>query len=143
MPLVALICAVLVVATTLIHYEALRALNTGLPALRIAGRLKLVVVILGAFVAHAVEMLLYAIAFYGLVAWLGWSLARRCRVMRSWAWTRAPVMVRSRSSAGPSAGQVRPRRLSLRAVAIRCSRSVTGSVRAIVPSTTTQSCLPA
>ncbi len=71
MPLVALICAVLVVATTLIHYEALRALNTGLPALRIAGRLKLVVVILGAFVAHAVEMLLYAIAFYGLVAWLG------------------------------------------------------------------------
>ncbi|MBH9579190.1 potassium channel family protein [Inhella proteolytica] len=71
MPLVALICALLVVATTLIHYEALRALNYGLPTLRIAGRLKLVVVILVAFVAHAAEMLLYAIAFYGLVVWLG------------------------------------------------------------------------
>jgi len=69
----------LVVATTVIHYEALRILGAGLrrievPALRrieMPARSKLIVVILGTFVAHALEMLLYGLAFFGLVAGLG------------------------------------------------------------------------
>lgn len=71
MPLVVLVCCLLVVATTILHYEILRSLNSRLPALRVPGRAKLVVVILAAFVAHAAEMALYGAALYILVAWLG------------------------------------------------------------------------
>lgn len=71
MPLVILACCLLVVATTVLHYEVLRSLNSGLPALGVPKRAKLVVVILAAFVAHAAEMALYGAALYVLVAWLG------------------------------------------------------------------------
>jgi hypothetical protein len=71
MPLVTLACCLLVVATTILHYEVLRALNSGLTTLNVPGRAKLVVVILAAFVAHAVEMALYGVALYVLIAWLG------------------------------------------------------------------------
>jgi len=71
MPAVLFICCVLVPATTMIHYELLRALNAWLPTLRIPARANLVVVILAAFVAHALEMALYGFALYGLVAWFG------------------------------------------------------------------------
>lgn len=70
MPLAILACALLVVATTVIHYEVLRGLNQTLPALAIPHRVKLVVVILAAFMAHVIEMALYGGALYGLVAWL-------------------------------------------------------------------------
>lgn len=62
-------CCVLVLGTTVLHYEVLRMLNARLPQLRIPDRLKLVVVILGTFVAHAAEMLLYGAALYVLIAW--------------------------------------------------------------------------
>ncbi len=71
MLLVVLACCLLVVATTILHYEVLRSLNSRLPTLRVPGRAKLVVVILAAFVAHAAEMALYGVALYSLVAWLG------------------------------------------------------------------------
>ena len=71
MLLVILFCSVLVVATTILHYEILRSLNSRLPTLRVPGRAKLVVVILAAFVAHALEIALYGIALYVLIAWLG------------------------------------------------------------------------
>lgn len=69
MLVVALTC-LLVLATTVLHYEVLRSLNIILPRFGIPNRLKLVVVILAAFVAHAAEMTFYGIAFYSLVAWL-------------------------------------------------------------------------
>ena len=69
MLVVALTC-LLVLATTVLHYEVLRSLNVVLPRLGIPNRLKLVVVILAAFVAHAAEMALYGTTFYSLVAWL-------------------------------------------------------------------------
>ncbi len=71
MPLVVLACCLLVVATTVIHYEVLRWLNTGLPLLGIASRAKLVVVILAAFVAHATEIALYGAVMYVLSAGFG------------------------------------------------------------------------
>ena len=58
---------ILIAMTTLIHYEVLRGLHVGLPRLRIRVRTKLLVVIFGTFVAHAVEIGLYAIATFGLI----------------------------------------------------------------------------
>jgi Ion channel len=69
MAIVLLFCLLLVVATTVLHYEVLRVLNTWLPRLAIPDRMKLMVVILGTFVAHAVEMAMYGFALYGMVAW--------------------------------------------------------------------------
>ena len=71
MMLVAAACTLLVVVTTLLHYEALRALGVVLPRLRMRSRAKLVLVIVGAFVAHAAEIALYAGALYVLVRWAG------------------------------------------------------------------------
>ncbi|MFG5410434.1 ion channel [Piscinibacter sakaiensis] len=66
--LVALVCCLLVLASTVLHYEVLRGLNAALPRVRIPARLKLVVVILAAFIAHAAEIGLYGSAMYALVA---------------------------------------------------------------------------
>ena len=60
-------CLVLVVLTTLLHYEALRLLSAVLPRLRVAPRARLVAVILGTFTAHALEIAVYASVIYGLV----------------------------------------------------------------------------
>lgn len=71
MPTVILACALLVVATTVLHYEALRLLNAGLPRLPIPGRSKLIVVMLVAFTAHALEIGLYGGSFWLLAGPLG------------------------------------------------------------------------
>lgn len=60
-------CLLLIALTTLIHYEALRALHVGLPKLRIPIRTKLLVVIFVTFFAHVVEMVLYGVTLFGLV----------------------------------------------------------------------------
>lgn len=62
-----LLCLLLVVLTTLLHYEALRIISALLPRLRIALRARLIVVILAAFAAHALEIALYAGAIYAWV----------------------------------------------------------------------------
>ena len=71
MPTVILASCLLVLCTTILHYEVLRTLNARLPALRMPSRAKLVVVILAAFVTHAVEIVLYGLALYGLITWFG------------------------------------------------------------------------
>jgi hypothetical protein len=71
MTTVAIVAAFLVAATGFLHYEVLRGLNTRLPALRVPNRFKLLFVVAAAFVAHALEILLYGIAIYVLVAHLG------------------------------------------------------------------------
>jgi voltage-gated potassium channel Kch len=68
---VAASCLVLLVATTVIHYEVLRLMTMGLPVLHMRGRAKLLVVIFSAFIAHAIEIVLYAIAFYLLAHYTG------------------------------------------------------------------------
>ncbi|MEP7157727.1 MAG: potassium channel family protein [Betaproteobacteria bacterium] len=60
-------CLALLMVTTFLHYEVLRVMTIVLPGLRIPARAKLIVVIFATFVAHTVEMLLYAMAFYALV----------------------------------------------------------------------------
>ncbi len=71
MVLVGISCVVLLVITTIIHYEVLRMLTIGLPALAMPARAKLIVVIFGAFFAHAMEIVLYALAIYVLVRYAG------------------------------------------------------------------------
>jgi hypothetical protein len=71
MGLVGALCLGLLVITTGIHYEVLRMLSIGLPALAIRARAKLIIVILAAFIAHAVEIALYGVTFYLLVRYLG------------------------------------------------------------------------
>jgi hypothetical protein len=69
--LMVLLAATLVVLTTLMHYEALRLISAWLVRLRMPQRAKLVVVILGAFLAHTLEIALYGLTIYGVIRGLG------------------------------------------------------------------------
>lgn len=64
MEIAALTCLCLLVATTYIHYEVLRLLTGALPALHVRPRLRLIFVIVGAFGAHCLEILLYGAAYW-------------------------------------------------------------------------------
>lgn len=65
---VAIVSVALVLACTLVHYEALNGLTHLLPRLKVPDRSKLLIVMLVAFVAHAVEIGLYAVALRWLIA---------------------------------------------------------------------------
>jgi hypothetical protein len=71
MLLVASCCLLLLVVTTVIHYEVLRGLAAGLAALPVRPRSKLILVIIGAFGAHALEILLYGVGYYLLATYFG------------------------------------------------------------------------
>jgi hypothetical protein len=71
MIIVASFCIALLVSTTLVHYEVLRALTVGLPAIAVPPRTKLIVVIIGAFFAHVAEIILYALTIYVLARYMG------------------------------------------------------------------------
>jgi hypothetical protein len=73
---VALTCAFLIALTTLIHYEALRMLNTRLFTLPIPKRSKLLVVMFTAFATHILEIAIYGLALYLLVEWFGVGMLR-------------------------------------------------------------------
>ncbi|MBI2752439.1 MAG: two pore domain potassium channel family protein [Betaproteobacteria bacterium] len=66
MAIVAACCILLLILTTVVHYEVLRLVSFSLPLVRIPPRAKPLVVVFSAFAAHAVEILLYGAAFYGL-----------------------------------------------------------------------------
>jgi hypothetical protein len=59
-----LVCTLLLCLTTLFHYETLRLLSLALPRMRVASRAKLMVVVIVAFLAHAVEIVAYAVVAY-------------------------------------------------------------------------------
>jgi hypothetical protein len=71
MLLVLAVSVLLLLVTTVFHYEVLRGLNSVLPTLPVPGRAKLLVVIGVAFVAHAIEIAAYGAALYVLVTFLG------------------------------------------------------------------------
>ena len=71
MLIVIIACGLLITLTTVIHYEVLGSLNSRLPSLGIPSRSKLLVVISAAFVAHALEILVYGVALYVLVEYVG------------------------------------------------------------------------
>jgi len=53
----------MVVACIVIHYEVLRYMSVLIPALKVAVRLKVLLVVLGCFIAHTIEVWLYAFAY--------------------------------------------------------------------------------
>jgi hypothetical protein len=67
MLIVALTCLCLVALTTVLHYEVFRLLHQALPRMRMPQRPKLLVVMAAAFLAHALQILLYGGALYVLV----------------------------------------------------------------------------
>jgi len=71
MPIIIALCVLLVVLNTLLHFEVLAILSWRLPGMQIASRLKLVVVVLAAFAAHAAEISLYALAAWASIVLLG------------------------------------------------------------------------
>jgi Ion channel len=68
-----LLSVTLVVGTIFIHFEALRFTSTFLPLCGQSGRSRMFVVIAGIFLAHMVEISLYALGYFSLeqVASLG------------------------------------------------------------------------
>jgi hypothetical protein len=67
-----LLALVLVLATITIHYEALRKTSDIIPSLTVPYRMRILVVIVGAFLAHLAEIALYAGAF-ALMSKLGFG----------------------------------------------------------------------
>lgn len=64
MAVVVLACIGLLVLTTLVHFEVLFAMSRLLPRIALASRFKLLLVIAGTFMAHVIEIVLYAVALY-------------------------------------------------------------------------------
>lgn len=64
---VAMGCIALLVATSVIHYETLALLSLKLAGLPVQPRLKVMTVVFATFAAHALQILLYAFAYYFLV----------------------------------------------------------------------------
>jgi hypothetical protein len=66
MPSAFILCALLVVTSTLLHYEVLRLLSVYVPLLRIRPRARLIAVIFGTFLGHLVGIAVYALAYFYL-----------------------------------------------------------------------------
>lgn len=67
MTLVVFSCVLLIVATTLTHYEVLNLLTRLLDRLHWPGRAKLIVAVLGCFIGHGAEILLYGAGYWLLI----------------------------------------------------------------------------
>lgn len=64
-------CVVLVLATILIHYEVLRLASNHVHDLPIAPRLRIIPVVIAAFIGHTLEVWLYGLAYWALTDQLG------------------------------------------------------------------------
>jgi len=61
----------LVLLTVLIHYEAMRLITLLLPRIRIQPRLRILIVILGVFAAHTIEVWVFGLAYWLMSGPLG------------------------------------------------------------------------
>jgi len=64
MLVVTLINTLVVIMAVVIHYECLLRLNDWLPRLKISNRFRVVAGVLGALLAHAIEVWCFALAYY-------------------------------------------------------------------------------
>lgn len=71
MPIAMLACVVLVLATILIHYEVLRLASNHVHDLPIAPRLRIIPVVIAAFIGHTLEVWLYGLAYWALTGQFG------------------------------------------------------------------------
>ncbi len=70
---IVLLNCVVVSIVVLIHYEFLRQISDWLPRIKIKHRLRIVVGVFGALVAHAVEIWVFALAYYFMHHADGWG----------------------------------------------------------------------
>jgi len=59
--------AILVMLAVLVHYEILQRISLLLPKIRIPHRLRVMVAVLGALIAHVIEIWIFAIGYYLLI----------------------------------------------------------------------------
>ncbi len=73
MLLVSLVNVLVVVVAVVIHYECLLRLNNLLPRLKVWHRFHIVFGVLGAMVAHAIEVWCFALAYFLMIQRGGWG----------------------------------------------------------------------
>ena len=66
MVIASILAAFLVILSTFTHYEVLKLLSVYVPRIRIRPRARLLVVLLGTFFGHLLEITFYALAYYSL-----------------------------------------------------------------------------
>jgi len=66
-----LINIIVVVCAVIIHYEFLFRLNRYIPRLHVLHRYRIVLGLLGALLAHAIEIWVFALAYYFAIQWEG------------------------------------------------------------------------
>lgn len=71
--MVYLVNCLIVMAAVSLHYEVLHQLSNWIPKLKVNDRFKIVVGVLGALMAHVVEVWIYAIAYFNLLKLDGWG----------------------------------------------------------------------
>lgn len=71
--IVFLVNALIVSLVVVIHYEFLHGLTRLLPRLPMVHRARITVGVLGALIAHAVEIWIFGLAFYVLTTQFGWG----------------------------------------------------------------------
>lgn len=71
--MIVFVCLALLVISTIIHYEVLAGLSASLPLLAIPARSKLILVIFGTFLAHSLEIVIYAFSIHCMTNNLGWG----------------------------------------------------------------------
>lgn len=64
MTIAVIVNCIVIAIVVMVHYEVLRQLNDRLPGLPIYNRLRVVVAVFGALIAHAIEVWIFAGAFY-------------------------------------------------------------------------------
>ena len=73
LPLAALFNVAIIAVAVMIHYEFLFRLSATIPALKMPHRYRIVVGVFGALVAHSIEIILFALAYYFLPQLEGWG----------------------------------------------------------------------
>lgn len=68
-----LLNSLVVVTVVFIHYEFLVQLNTLMPKLKIRHRFRIILGVCGALVAHAIEVWVFASAYYFMNHWTNWG----------------------------------------------------------------------
>lgn len=66
-----LLCVVLVLGTILIHYEVLRLASEHVHDLPVAPRLRIIPLVIAAFIGHTLQVWLYGLAYWALTAHSG------------------------------------------------------------------------
>ena len=72
-----LVNSLVIVLVVSVHYEVLHTLFTWMPRLPVPNRLKVVLAVIGALVAHAIEIWIFALTFYWLIGQGGHGTLQR------------------------------------------------------------------